>query len=440
MEEAARAVAYIHHAGVIHRDLKPVNFLVDGEGQCWLIDFGLAVCARDSRLAPHSAGGHPPPAPVAVTDAGVTGTPQYMAPEQFDFQADERSDVWGLGATLYELLALRPAFAEDMDAGKVRDRIRSEAPPAPCQVNAAVPAELSAMAHKALERDPGRRYARAQDLADDLARWLRHEPTVALPPGLRRRVRLWAQRNRGWAAALGLVLLTLLSITALAVGWALYQGKKEAAARALADAEGARAATVQAKADAAQQRERDRQRADLLEQVRALSRPVPRAGWWAQADELLRRAAGIRRDGALRKEAAAVLSGIDAPGERLFPKIAASAVGFDRAGRRLLLGGTADVGARVWDVSGKPLCSSRQLGPGPVAFSPEGTPLQLAADPADRGTLLLRYVAADQVIRRFAPLSADGKTRVPVRSFGALAVTPDGGWWPGWGCCRMTGG
>src|SRR5262245_4726226 len=112
--DAADALQHAHEASILHRDVKPGNLLVDKAGQCWLIDFGLARVVRDEEgvlLEPSvpSAGVPQCLAETALTK-GVVGTPQYMAPEQYEEKADPRSDIWGLGVTLYELLSLRRAF------------------------------------------------------------------------------------------------------------------------------------------------------------------------------------------------------------------------------------------------------------------------------------------------------------------------------------------
>ena len=147
----------------MHRDIKPSNILLDAHGAAWVTDFGLAKAADDEDL----------------THTGdLVGTIRYMAPERFRGQCDARSDVYGLGLTLYELLALRPAFAAS--------RPPAPAPPgrprraaAASQPRPGVPRDLETIVHKAIEKDPADRYATAAELADDLRRFLDDRPIVA---------------------------------------------------------------------------------------------------------------------------------------------------------------------------------------------------------------------------------------------------------------------
>src|SRR5205807_3052741 len=99
-----------HAQGIVHRDLKPHNLMVETTGRCWILDFGLAKAADESTDAASAPASH---ATGPLTISGVMGTPQYMAPEQWHSKADARTDIWGLGATLYELLVLTPAFPGD---------------------------------------------------------------------------------------------------------------------------------------------------------------------------------------------------------------------------------------------------------------------------------------------------------------------------------------
>src|SRR5262249_35145893 len=151
------------------------------------------------------------PAPVS----GVMGTTQYMAPEQFASKADVRTDVWGLGATLYELLTLRRAF-DGESTEEVCKRIISAPPPPPRALVGNVPADLEAVCLKALSKKPPERYATAHEFAEDLRRWLEHWPTKALPGRLWFRLLwLWIRRNPGWATAATLLTLSLIAAALL---------------------------------------------------------------------------------------------------------------------------------------------------------------------------------------------------------------------------------
>ena len=153
--QAAEALACAHEQGIVHRDIKPANLLLDGHGQLWVTDFGLAQFQRDTRL---------------TMTGDVVGTLRYMSPEQalgHREQVDHRTDIYALGATLYELLTLRPVFAGD-DRQELLRRIEREEPTPPRRWNAAVPADLETIVLKALRKEASERYAVAQELADDL--------------------------------------------------------------------------------------------------------------------------------------------------------------------------------------------------------------------------------------------------------------------------------
>jgi serine/threonine-protein kinase len=160
----ARAVDHLHAAGILHRDLKPSNVLLDSAGAPHLADFGLA---RDDS------------AEVAATATGtVLGTPTYMAPEQARGQIralDARTDVYGLGAILYELLTGAPPFLGETPLDTLMNVLERE-PPAPRRLNPRLPRDLQRICLRAMEKDPARRYPSAAALADDLEAWLAGEP------------------------------------------------------------------------------------------------------------------------------------------------------------------------------------------------------------------------------------------------------------------------
>jgi serine/threonine-protein kinase len=169
METVARAVAAAHAAGVIHRDLKPSNILLSTDGVPKVTDFGLA-----KRL--DTADG------LTVTDV-MLGTPGYMAPEQAGRRNAEigpLSDVYSLGATLYALLSGRAPFRGTTPL-ETAQRVLTVPPIPPRHLRPDLPPDLEAVVLKCLEKSPAKRYASADDLADDLARWGRGEPTVARP-------------------------------------------------------------------------------------------------------------------------------------------------------------------------------------------------------------------------------------------------------------------
>lgn len=201
--KTARAVHYAHQRGILHRDLKPGNILVDAGGEPHLTDFGLAkVLESDTTLTRTQA---------------VLGTPSYMAPEQAGGQAHQATtavDVYGLGAVLYDLLTGQPPF-QGASAVEVIRRVVEQEPTPPVSLNPQVDPDLAVISLKCLEKDPGRRYGSAEALAEDLERWARHETILARPSTGTERAWKWARRNRAWTALLAVGFLSLLVIAIL---------------------------------------------------------------------------------------------------------------------------------------------------------------------------------------------------------------------------------
>ncbi len=200
-QQVASALAYSHARGVIHRDIKPSNLLLDDSGVVWVTDFGLAK-TDDEGLT------HP---------GDILGTIRYMAPERFRGEADARADIYALGLTLYEMLALQPAFAGD-DRLQVMEQIRNLDPPRPRRLDARIPRDLETVVLKAIDKDPAARYQTAEALAEDLRRFLADEPIQARRIGPVERAWRWCRRNRA-AAGLSAAVLTLLAVSALGFGW-----------------------------------------------------------------------------------------------------------------------------------------------------------------------------------------------------------------------------
>jgi serine/threonine protein kinase len=206
--QAAEALEHAHAHGIVHRDIKPGNLMIDGQAQLWITDFGLARTITDPGL---------------TMTGDVVGTLRYMSPEQALAKhglVDHRTDVYALGATMYELLAGHPAV-EGTDREEVLRRITFEEPPRLRSVDKAIPAELETIVRKAMEKDPADRYATAQELADDLRRWLEDRPIKARRPSWRQVAARWARRHRpviGAAAA-------LLAVSALALAVLLIQSE-----------------------------------------------------------------------------------------------------------------------------------------------------------------------------------------------------------------------
>jgi hypothetical protein len=197
LAKVARAVHHAHQRGVIHRDLKPGNILLGPDGEPYVTDFGLA-----KRLQADSK----------VTQTGVImGTPAYMPPEQASGKKGEvttLADVYSLGAVLYELLTGRPPFQAETPLDTLLQVIEKEPEP-PRRLKPEVDKDLEAVCLKCLRKDPHQRYASAAELADDLERWQRGEPTRARPPTAWQAVRFWLRQNLRaalWVLAVGLLL------------------------------------------------------------------------------------------------------------------------------------------------------------------------------------------------------------------------------------------
>jgi TolB-like protein/Tfp pilus assembly protein PilF/predicted Ser/Thr protein kinase len=187
--KVARTVHYAHQHGILHRDIKPGNILVDREGEPHLSDFGLARLVESDSTITRS------------TDC--LGTPSYMAPEQaraHDGELTEATDIYGLGAVLYQLLTGRPPFMGATSYETVRLLVETDARE-PRLVNPKVDRDLSTICMKCLEKEPQRRYSTALELAEDLDKWLRHEPIRARRAGVITRTRKWTQRNPAIAVA-----------------------------------------------------------------------------------------------------------------------------------------------------------------------------------------------------------------------------------------------
>jgi tRNA A-37 threonylcarbamoyl transferase component Bud32 len=201
LQTIAEAVHFAHQRGTLHRDLKPQNVLMDAAGVPRITDFGLAkFIERDDSL----------------TKTGATmGSPSYMPPEQAAGHLDQvgpHSDVYALGTIVYELLTGRPPFRAETAMATMRQVMESE-PVAPRKLNPAVPPDLDTICLKCLEKNPARRYPSARALAEELGRFLKHEPIQAVRASAIRKAESWLRRHP-WTlmAAASLVAMVLLGL------------------------------------------------------------------------------------------------------------------------------------------------------------------------------------------------------------------------------------
>jgi serine/threonine protein kinase/WD40 repeat protein len=301
--DAALALDHAHREGVLHRDVKPSNLILDPTGHIWLADFGLAKSVDGEEL---------------TRTGDFLGTFRYMAPERFKGWADPRSDVYALGLTLYELLALRPAFAE-RNRERLLRKLATEDPTPLRRIDRSIPQDLETIVIKASAREPVRRYASAQAMADDLDCYLRGQPIAARRSTPLGRLKRWCARNPAVASLAAVVLLLLVTVAAVCVTSYFRVAREQAAGR-------------------------EKLRDSYLAQAQALrfsGRPGQRFG----ALKALAEAAKIRSGPDLRDEAAASIALDDVRELASWSKDKDAAAFFDAELRRVAL--TSKSGAVV---------------------------------------------------------------------------------------------
>ncbi len=205
--QVADALEHAHRQGVVHRDIKPSNLLLDARGNVWVTDFGLAKLVEQDELSQS----HDP-----------AGTMRFMPPERFRGVTDRRGDIYSLGATVYELLTLRPAFAAP-DQAPLLDRIAHEPPKPLREHDPRIPRDLETLVLKALAKDPADRFATAGELGEELGRFLESRPIRSRPIPAHERFWRWCKRNP-WLAGANIAaatLLTFLAIGSTVAAWTL---------------------------------------------------------------------------------------------------------------------------------------------------------------------------------------------------------------------------
>ncbi len=202
--QVAEALSNAHQHGIVHRDVKPGNLLLDEAGNVLITDFGLARLELGATI---------------TSSGAVVGTWRYMSPEQAagnNLIVDHRTDIYSLGVTLYEALTLKPAFAGD-SRGELVQQIAASNPPTPRSIDATIPVDLETIVLKAMQKEPRDRYLTAADLADDLRRFLDGQPIHARRVSTLRRWRYGVRRHSELAFGVAVALLLTLSLSVAAV-------------------------------------------------------------------------------------------------------------------------------------------------------------------------------------------------------------------------------
>jgi WD40 repeat protein/serine/threonine protein kinase/tetratricopeptide (TPR) repeat protein len=422
--QVAGALQHAHEQGILHRDIKPSNLLLDRRGTVWVTDFGLAKADDRQNL----------------THAGdILGTLRYMPPEAFEGRNDPRSDVYSLGLTLYELLAFQPAFRE-RDRRKLIKEVLNEEPPRLDRLKAEIPRDLVTIIHKAIDREPGRRYQAARELAEDLERFLADEPIRARRIGVRERLWRWCRHKPAVAALTAALAVVLVAVTVGAMITALwYLRVAQDTEQARQNEEAARQKAEQAHQDEEAAREKAEWTLTDMYTSQGLSaaeRPDPAQAvlWFANAARLA--GAGTEREEANRARVTTWSRQAPQP-VRALPHSTpwVKRLAFHPGGQYLLTQTFTDKGedgdCTVWDlIQEVPVTLPGKIGSASsAAWSPDGQWLALGTP---QGEVFLCRFPSGEVHRR---LLHGGQIN-------ALAFSPDGRFlaiaraYPRWGTSR----
>lgn len=410
----SQAVHHAHQRGVLNRDLKPANILIDADGRPHVSDFGLAKRLEEE--------------PRLTRSGAVLGTPEYMAPEQArgDREVTTAADVYGLGAVLYFLLTRQPPFRGNHDWGILK-QVVEEDPTAPRAVNRHANRDLEIVCLKCLNKEPSRRYGSAADVAEDLERWLRGEPITARPTGRGERVVKWVKRR---PAVTALAAATLFAVVlGFATTYTQYLEATEYANQARTEAaekSNALAKETQALGTAQRETERAKDEAKLKEKALAEAK---------RESELKDEALGKSKEAlaAVEAEKARVKEQFERTRDSLFSAQlmhASSLLGRDpgRAAALLFDYETCPIDRHdfAWRYAAR-LCDRRQwtvqgLNPRQAVFSPDGQLIAVAGDD--------QYSDRVETTRVTLLRASDGKVlaTLPVAAYGitSLAFSPDG--------------
>jgi WD40 repeat protein/serine/threonine protein kinase len=392
VETVARAMHFAHQRGILHRDLKPSNILlsqvqspkskVQGRpDELWTLDFGLwTPKIADFGLAKVLEEGH-----VGQTETGsVLGTPSYMAPEQAAGKSREigvPTDVYALGTVLYEMLTGRPPFRAATTV-ETLDQVRSQEPAPPRRLQARVPYDLETICLKCLHKEPGKRYASALALAEDLRRFVAGEPISARRVGTLGRLALWCRRNPALASTIAVAAVAVVAVSGIGLRQVLQERARF-------------------------RDERDRAQDNLYRALVGEARALMQSrdtGWWWKAMDNIRQAGTLEvadRDPTELRELAIQCIGTEYPCMRLHGtwaghtgSITSAAISPDGG---LVASGSRDQSVRLWSMpAGRPLAvlfghTKAVTG---VAFHPSGH--WLASSSAD-GSLRLWDVSSLEV-------------------------------------------
>ncbi|CAN5197996.1 hypothetical protein BH11PLA2_BH11PLA2_37520 [soil metagenome] len=432
LEKIARAVEYAHANGVLHRDLKPGNILVttgqapistDPETvpEVKVTDFGL------SKVFDHGSGFVEP-----LTQAGtLLGTPSYMAPEQAragEQAITHHADIYALGAILYELLSGRPPFLASTPLQTLLQVVHDDPVPI-SRLQPQVPRDLATICGKCLLKEPGRRYARAADLADDLARFINHEPVRARPIGPISRIAHWTTRRPAQAGLLAM----LIAVFLVGVALVLWQWQEATFARRQAETLAASESQSRQQAERVANELLLEQSLDLCEQGEV------GAGMLGLANSLRQavRCGHVDLEHVIRANLACWSSRLLVSAQS--PPFGASttSISFSPDGKRLLVGRWANQfqirgpgEAQIWDVSAWKPSEISLVHDGPVtavAFSPDGA---RALTASNDGSVRIWDAATGQPL---GPINRD------LLRASAVAFSPDGKYYAAGGLSRSSG-